>query len=51
VVLFQTRIWGGGTNIVNRQQYDVAPDDRFLINVTEDGTNPITLLLNWKAKR
>jgi len=51
VVLFQTRIWGGGTNIVNRQQCDVAPDDRFLINVTEDGTNPITLLLNWKAKR
>jgi dipeptidyl aminopeptidase/acylaminoacyl peptidase len=52
VVLFQTRIWGGGTNTLSRQQYDVVPDDRFLINVTtEDATNPITLLLNWKPKR
>ena len=49
--VFQTRIWGGGTNAFNRQQYDVAPDGRFLINVvTEDATSaPITLLLNWKA--
>jgi len=52
VVLFQTRIWGGGTNAFSRQQYDVASDGRFLINVTtEDATSaPITLLLNWKAK-
>jgi hypothetical protein len=52
VALFQTRIWGGGTNAFNRQQYDVAPDGRFLISVTpEDPMNtPITLLLNWKAK-
>ena len=51
-VLFRTRIWGGGTNAGSRQQYDVAPDGRFLINVTTaDATNaPITVLLNWKPK-
>jgi serine/threonine protein kinase len=50
VRLFQTRIWGGGTNANQRQQYDVAPDGRFLINVTteDERTSPITLLLNWK---
>lgn len=34
----------------DRQQYDVAPNGRFLINVTtEDATTaPVTLLLNWK---
>ena len=49
VPLFQTRIVGGGTN-PNRPQYDVAPDGRFLINITtEDATtSPITLLQNWK---
>ena len=49
VALFQTRIVGGGT-YPNRQQYDVASDGRFLINVsTDDATaSPITLLLNWK---
>ena len=32
-----------------RQQYDVAPDGRFLINVeTGSAIPPITLLLNWK---
>jgi eukaryotic-like serine/threonine-protein kinase len=36
--------------ITYRQQYDIAPDGRFLINeTTEDAyTSPITLLLNWK---
>jgi hypothetical protein len=31
-------------------QYDVAPDGRFLMNVTtaDAATSPITLLLNWK---
>jgi eukaryotic-like serine/threonine-protein kinase len=48
VALFQTRIVGGGTN-VSGQQYDVAPDGRFLINTSmEDAGLPITLLLNWK---
>ena len=32
-----------------RQQYDVAPDGRFLINETAEDSFalPITLLLNW----
>ena len=52
VPLFQTRIWGGGTNATQGQQYDVAPDGRFLINaVAKDAAAaPITLLLNWKPK-
>jgi Tol biopolymer transport system component len=52
VALFQTRIWGGGTNATQGQQYDVAPDGRVLINVvTKDAAAaPITLLLNWKPK-
>jgi Tol biopolymer transport system component len=47
--LFQTRIIFGPSS-TQRQQYDVAPDGRFLINVpTEDTAGaPITLLLNWK---
>ena len=49
MALFETRIWGGGANTNNRQQYDVAADGRFLINVTvgEESTSPITLLTNW----
>ena len=52
VALFQTRIWGGGTNAALGQQYDVAPDGRFLIDVviTDAAPAPITLLLNWKPK-
>ena len=30
-----------------RAQYDVAPDGRFLINVTVDDPAPITVLQNW----
>jgi Tol biopolymer transport system component len=50
--LFQTRIWGGGTNATQGPQYDVASDGRFLFNIaTEDApAAPITLLLNWKPK-
>lgn len=50
VTLFQTRIWGGGTNPANRLQYDVAAAGRFLINITTADAiaSPITLLLNWK---
>jgi serine/threonine protein kinase/Tol biopolymer transport system component len=49
VALFQTRVWGGGTNTFNRQQYDVTADGRFLIDSTADETvAPITVLLNWK---
>ena len=29
-------------------QYDVAPDGRFLVNVTtQEGASPITIILNW----
>ena len=50
MVLFQPRIAGGGAFTVGaRQQYDVAPDGRFLINIETGSTiPPITLLLNWK---
>jgi serine/threonine protein kinase len=49
VALFQTRIWGGGTNATQGHQYDVSKDGRFLLNsVVEDAAMaPITLLLNW----
>ena len=52
VALFQTRIVGGGGNLAGyRQQYDVAPDGRFLINVgLESDPPPITLLSNWKPR-
>jgi len=48
--LFQPRIAGGGGRFGGtRQQYDVAPDGRFLINVNVDeGTAaPITVITNW----
>ena len=51
--LFQTRIIGGGRNVVGRRhQYDVAPDGRFLINVERDDAQApaIKLLLNWRAR-
>jgi hypothetical protein len=54
VVLFPTRIVGGGVDSSYRRQYDVARDGRFLINTLLDsGTVPITLLQNWnpEAKR
>ncbi len=54
VVLFPTRIVGGGTEAGHTRQYDVAPDGRFLINtVLDEASAPITLLMNWspEAKR
>jgi hypothetical protein len=50
VGLFNTRIWGGGTNAAQGPQYDVSPDGRFLLNVVVEDVAiaPITLLLNWK---
>ena len=46
--LFQTRIWGGGSRLIN-QQYAVTRDGRFLINtVLDNDASPITLLMNWK---
>ena len=51
--LFQPRIAGGGGPLSGtRQQYDVAPDGRFLINVNvEEGTAaPITVITNWQPE-
>jgi len=51
--LFQTRILFGGTSPVGTSwQYDVAPDGRFLINVTvgDAATPPITVIQNWTPK-
>jgi Tol biopolymer transport system component len=52
VALFPTRIVGGGGNLAGfRQQYEVAPDGRFLLNVAlASDPQPITLLLNWKPR-
>ena len=51
VVLFPTRIFGGGTDAQQGRQYDVAPDGRFLINTELDSAAaPITLLMNWNPE-
>jgi hypothetical protein len=49
IALFQTRKVRGGTSNV-LQQYDVASDGRFLINVNADESvaSPIMLIMNWK---
>jgi Tol biopolymer transport system component len=50
VVLFPTRIVGGGEDAQLGRQYDVAPDGRFLINtVLESAPVPITLVMNWNG--
>ena len=49
VVLFPTRIFGGGRSFGLGRSYDVAPDGRFLINTVQDvDAAPITLLTNWR---
>ena len=51
VVLFQTRIFGGGVESRQRRQYDVAPDGRFLINTVLDSASaPITLIQHWNPE-
>ncbi len=48
VRLFQAHITGGGENVRQGWEYDVAPDGRFLIDtVSESAAAPITLILNW----
>jgi Tol biopolymer transport system component len=50
VVLFPTRIVGGGEDAQTGRQYDVAPGGRFLINtVLESAATPITLVMNWNG--
>jgi hypothetical protein len=54
VMLFPTRIFGGGADIQLGRQYDVAADGRCLINtLSNEAAAPITLLQNWNpaAKR
>ena len=52
VMLFPTRIYGGGADIQLGRQYDVAPDGRFLINMLlNEAAAPITLLQNWNPQR
>ena len=51
--LFQPRIAEGGAVVIGvRQQYDVAPDGRFLIKVSVDETTaaPITVITNWNPE-
>jgi dipeptidyl aminopeptidase/acylaminoacyl peptidase len=51
IVLFPTRILGGGVDRGLGPQYDVARDGRFLINtVLDDTAAPITLLMNWNPE-
>jgi hypothetical protein len=51
VVLFPTHNVGGGANVQQGLQYDVAPDGRFLINTELPGdAAPITLIQNWNPE-
>ncbi|MGH9254647.1 MAG: TolB family protein [Vicinamibacterales bacterium] len=51
MVLFPTRIFGGGVDAQQGRQYDVTPDGRFLINTELDSAAaPITLLQNWNPE-
>jgi eukaryotic-like serine/threonine-protein kinase len=54
VALFQPHILYGGAGTVGiHWQYDVAPDGRFLINVTAGDavTAPITVIQHWTPKK
>ena len=47
VMLFPTRVYGGGVDLGQGPQYDVTRDGRFLI--LDDATaTPITLIQNWR---
>ena len=48
VVLFPARVVGGGIDVLQARQYDVAPDGRFLINtLVESAAAPITIIQHW----
>jgi len=51
IALFQSGVWNANASLGN--QYDVGPDDSFLVNVATDrnSVSPITLLLNWTPER
>ena len=51
VVLFPTRIFGGGEDAAQGRQYDVDLNGRFMINtVLVSAAAPITLLQNWNPE-
>jgi hypothetical protein len=51
VMLFPTRIYGGGVDIQVGRQYDVTRDGRFLINtLLNEAAASITLLQNWNPE-
>jgi Tol biopolymer transport system component len=47
--LFQARL-AGGFSVNGSRQYDVSADGRFLMNITQEQTTPITVVLNWFAQ-
>jgi dipeptidyl aminopeptidase/acylaminoacyl peptidase len=52
VALFQTRMYGGGTDVGVGTQYDVSEDGRFLINtLLDEAPAPITLIQNWQPEQ
>jgi Tol biopolymer transport system component len=51
VALFRTAIVGGGTPRIGTDfEYDIAPDGRFLINVSSVPAPAITIIQNWSAQ-
>jgi hypothetical protein len=52
IALFQPRIAALGAVTGCLQQFDVAPDGRFLINITTDdgSTAPITVIQYWNPE-
>ncbi len=51
MVLFTTRIYGGGEDAGLGRQFDIAPDGRFLINMELDSADaPITLIQHWNPE-
>jgi hypothetical protein len=53
VMLFRPRIYGGGEDVQQGRQYDVAYDGRFLINtmMDDDAGEPITLIQHWSLEQ
>jgi Tol biopolymer transport system component len=51
ILLFPTRIYGGGVDAQQGRHYDFAPDGRFLINMEpESAAAPITLIQHWNPE-
>jgi Tol biopolymer transport system component len=51
VALFQSQVYGGGSDGAQGRQYDVAPDGRFMINRNPDtAPGQIALIQNWNPE-